>query len=328
MSEMDLYNPSEEITYKVSLEKIVGQEMFQLENLTPQMDISHIFIDKTDVNRPSLQIAGYFDVFNNNRIQILGEGENDYISKHYKDGGAGQIEKIFQKRIPALIYTKDLKPTDEIIALGKKYDTPIFVTPLRTSILIASLVHFLQQELAPRITAHGVLMDVFGEGVLITGESGIGKSETAISLIKDGHRLVSDDSVEIKKVDDVLYGQAPELTRYFIELRGVGILDVKTMFGVESVKDRKIVSLVVHLEEWDRTKEYDRLGMEDRYIKILGVDVPYYDVPVSPGRNEAIIIESAAINHRQKNMGYNAARELYNKVLKSLDKPGDEDNDR
>ena len=324
----DIYNPEQGSEYKVSLGKIVRQEDLQLLNLTPEIDLEGIYLTHTDVNRPSLQIAGYFDVFSNNRLQVLGEGETDYISKHSTDGGAARIERLFQARIPALIYAKSLRPCDRIIELAYKYNTPVFVTPLNTSIVIASLVYILQNELAPRTTIHGVLMDVFGEGVLITGESGIGKSETAIALIKNGHRLVSDDAVEIKKVGRDLIGNAPELTRYFIELRGIGILDVKTMFGVQSVKDRKIVSLVVNLEEWDKNKEYDRLGMDDESINILGEDIPYYNVPVRPGRNEAIIVESAAINQRQKKMGYNAAKELYNRVLKSLEEPGGEQHDR
>ena len=208
-----------------------------------------------------------------------------------------------------------------MIELAKKYEVPIFVTKQATSAFMAEVIRWLNVELAPCISIHGVLVDVYGEGILIMGESGIGKSEAALELIKRGHRLITDDVVEIRKVsDETLIGTAPDITRHFIELRGIGIIDVKTLFGVESVKNTGNIDLVIKLEEWDRDKEYDRLGLEEEYTEFLGNKVVCHSLPIRPGRNLAVIVESAAVNHRQKKMGYNAAKELYNRVQKSLAK--------
>ena len=215
-----------------------------------------------------------------------------------------------------------------MINLAIKYDVPIFVTDQTTSTFMAEIIRWLNVELAPCISIHGVLVDVYGEGVLIMGESGIGKSEAALELIKRGHRLVSDDVVEIRRVSDAtLVGSAPDITRHFIELRGIGIIDVKTLFGVESVKDTQSIDLVIKLEEWDKDREYDRLGLEEEYTEFLGNRVVCHSLPIRPGRNLAVIVESAAVNHRQKKMGYNAAQELYRRVQENMSKKRKEEDE-
>ncbi len=231
-------------------------------------------------------------------------------------------EKLIASKIPCLLYSRGMTPGESVLELCSYYGVPCMVSDKKTSDLMAEVIRWLNVKLAPMISIHGVLVDVFGEGVLIMGESGIGKSEAALELIKRGHRLVSDDVVEIRRVsDETLIGSAPDITRHFIELRGIGIIDVKTLFGVESVKDTQGIDIVIKLEEWDREKEYDRLGMEDQYTEFLGNKVVCHSIPIRPGRNLAIIVESAAINYRQKQMGYNAAKELYNRVQANLAKP-------
>ena len=213
------------------------------------------------------------------------------------------------------------EPDEDMLNLAMKYEVPVLVTHNTTSVFMAEIIRWLNVQLAPCISIHGVLVDVYGEGVLITGESGIGKSEAALELIKRGHRLVSDDVVELRRVSDVtLVGSAPDITRHFIELRGIGIIDVKTLFGVESVKDTQSIDLVIKLEEWNRDKEYDRLGMEEEYTEFLGNKIVCHSLPIRPGRNLAVIVESAAVNHRQKKMGYNAAQELYRRVQENMTK--------
>ena len=232
-------------------------------------------------------------------------------------------EKILQKfttyDIPCIIFCRDLQPDEDFLQIASENDVPVLGTKRSTSEFMAELIFCLSEQLAPCISIHGVLVDVYGEGVLITGESGIGKSEAALELIKRGHRLVSDDVVEIRKVsDETLVGSAPDITRYLIEVRGIGIIDVKTLFGVESVKDTQSIDMVIKLEEWDKNKEYDRLGLEDQYTEFLGNKVICHNIPVRPGRNLAVIVESAAVNYRQKKMGYNAAKELYKRVQANL----------
>ena len=241
------------------------------------------------------------------------------MEKMEADHGSGIMRKLMSHKIPCIVFCRNLPVREELLKLAVECGVPILQTSKSTSDFMGEVIRWLKVELAPRISIHGVLVDVYGEGILITGESGIGKSEAALELIKRGHRLVSDDVVEIKKVsDDTLIGSAPDITRHFIELRGIGIVDVKALFGVESVKNTQSIDLVIRLEEWDRTKEYDRMGLQDQYTEFLGNKVVCHDLPIRPGRNLAIICESAAVNYRQKKMGYNAAQELYNRVTSNL----------
>ena len=301
----------------VALTKLVDK--MKLESLTPQIDISKLKVITTEVNRPALQLTGYFDHFDAERVQIIGYVEFTYLEHLTREEKLPVYEKLLAAQIPCLIYTTMTYPDQDMLDLANKYKVPIFVTKQATSAFMAEVIRWLNVELAPCISIHGVLVDVYGEGILIMGESGIGKSEAALELIKRGHRLISDDVVEIRKVsDETLIGTAPDITRHFIELRGIGIIDVKTLFGVESVKNTGTIDLVIKLEEWDRDKEYDRLGLEEEYIEFLGNKVVCHSLPIRPGRNLAVIVESAAVNHRQKKMGYNAAKELYNRVQNSL----------
>lgn len=305
------------MAYTVELTKFI--QKMNLEILTPDVNVEEINVSQTDVNRPALQLAGFFDYFDSNRIQVIGQVEYTYMEKMEKDHGVAMMEKIMEYKVPCIVFCRNLEVDSDIIELGTKYGVPILRTVKTTSSFMAEVIRWLNVELAPRISIHGVLVDVYGEGLLIMGESGIGKSEAALELIKRGHRLVSDDVVEIKRVsDETLIGSAPDITRHFIELRGIGIIDVKTLFGVESVKNIQSIDLVIKLEEWDREQEYDRLGLEEQYTEFLGNKVVCHSIPIRPGRNLAVICESAAVNYRQKKMGYNAARELYNRVTNNL----------
>ena len=291
----------------------------KLETLTPQIDITGLKINTTEVNRPALQLTGYFDHFDAERVQIIGYVEYTYLDHLTREQKIPVYEKMLSYQIPCLIYTTRTEPDSDMLALAGRYKVPIFITSQATSAFMAEVTRWLNVELAPCISIHGVLVDVYGEGILIMGESGIGKSEAALELIKRGHRLITDDVVEIRKVsDETLIGSAPDITRHFIELRGIGIIDVKTLFGVESVKNTGNIDLVIKLEEWDREKEYDRMGLEEEYTEFLGNKVVCHSLPIRPGRNLAVIVEAAAVNHRQKKMGYNAAKELYNRVQNSL----------
>ena len=303
----------------VELKKMV--EKMNLRNLTPDIDLSDKKITVPDINRPALQLTGYYDHFDAERIQIIGYVEYTYLQTLRKSRKAELYEQLLSYPIPCLIYSTDIYPDENILQLANEKNVPVFATEKKTSAFMAELIRWLNVELAPCISIHGVLVDVYGVGVLIMGESGIGKSEAALELIKRGHRLVSDDVVEIKKVsDDTLVGSAPDITRHLIELRGIGIVDVKMLFGVQSVKETQTIDLVITLEDWDKNKEYDRLGLEDQYTEFLGNRVVCHSIPIRPGRNLAIIVESASVNHRQKQMGYNAAQELYNRVQKNLTK--------
>lgn len=305
------------IMYKVELTKLVKK--MNLTNVTPEIDISKITINQPEVNRPALQLAGFFDYFNYDRIQIIGNVEHAYMERMEKDHGLGILRKLMDYHVPCIVFCRNIEVNEEIRQLAVEMNVPIFNSDKSTSDFMAEVIRWLHVELAPRISIHGVLVDVYGEGILITGESGIGKSEAALELIKRGHRLVSDDAVEIKKVsDDTLVGSAPDITRHFIELRGIGIVDVKALYGVESVKDTQTIDLVIKLEEWNREKEYDRMGLEEHYTEFLGNKVVCQNIPIRPGRNLAIICETAAVNHRQKKMGYDAAKELYNRVTNNL----------
>ena len=301
----------------VKLESII--EKMKLENLTPDIDISKIKITQPDINRPALQLAGYFEHFEATRLQIIGFVEYSYIEGLPVARKKEIYERLLSCEIPAIVFCRELKPDELFMEIAEAHKVPLLMTKKATSAFMAEIVRWLNVKLAPCISVHGVLVDVFGEGVLITGESGIGKSEAALELIKRGHRLVTDDAVEIRKVsDETLVGSAPDITKHFIELRGIGIIDVKTLFGVSSVKDTQNIDLVIRLEDWDKDKEYDRLGLEEEYTEYLGNKVVCHNIPIRPGRNLAVICESAAINHRQKKMGYNAAQELYRRVQESL----------
>jgi HPr kinase/phosphorylase len=303
----------------VALTKVV--EKLDLKNLTPEIDMTQVKITLPDINRPALQLAGYFDHFDSERVQIIGYVEYTYLQSLSREQKLSIYEQFLSYKVPCIVFTTKTNPDIDMLELAKKYEIPIFATDKTTSSFMAEIIRWLNVQLAPCISIHGVLVDVYGEGVLIMGESGIGKSEAALELIKRGHRLVTDDVVEIRKVsDDTLIGTAPDITRHFIELRGIGIVDVKTLFGVESVKDTQSINLVIKLEEWDRDKEYDRLGLEEEYTEFLGNRIVCHSIPIRPGRNLAIIVESAAVNYRQKKMGYNAAQELYNRVQNSLAK--------
>lgn len=268
-------------------------------------------ISTVEINRPGLELTGYLEFFDNKRIQVLGNTEFSYLGRYGPEAQKMVIDSIFSFGPPAVIICRDIEPSNAILESAKLHKVSIFSTPQSTSDLTASLVQYLNKELAPRITRHGVLVEVYGEGCLLTGDSGVGKSETAIELIKRGHRLVADDAVEIRRTaQTTLYGQSPENIRHFIELRGIGIINARKLFGMGAIKLQKEIDMVINLEQWDSAKVYDRMGLDNEYMKILGVEVPTLTIPVKPGRNLAVIIEVAAMNNRQKKMGYNAAREL------------------
>ena len=307
----------------VTLTKLA--EAVRLTNVTPEINTDDVKISLTEINRPALQLTGYYEHFEAERVQIIGYVEYSYLVNHLtREEKVKAYEEFVSKKIPCVIFTTQVVPDEDMLELAHKYQVPTFTTDRTTSDCMSEIIRWLSIQLAPYISIHGVLVDGYGEGVLIMGESGIGKSEAALELIKRGHRLVSDDVVEISRIsDNELIGSAPDITRHFIELRGIGIIDVKTLFGVECVKDTQSIDLVIKLEEWDRDKEYDRLGMEEEYTEILGNKVVCHSLPIRPGRNLAVIVESAAVNHRQKKMGYNAAKELYKRVQANLSKKRD-----
>lgn len=298
---------------RVSLVKVIGK--MGLKNKTPQLSAENIFLDIPEINRPALQLSGFYEHFDNDRMQLIGNVEYAYLSTLDEATRKLRYTQLLSSNIPCLVFCRGLEPEQMLLEIALKYSVPVLQYHSTTSSFMAEVIRWLKVQLAPTITIHGVLVDVYGEGVLIMGESGIGKSEAALELIKRGHRLVSDDAVEISKVsDETLIGTAPDITRHFIELRGIGIVDVKTLFGVQSVKETQTINMVIKLEEWDREKEYDRLGLEEEYTEFLGNKVVCTTIPIRPGRNLAVIVESAAVNYRQKQMGYNAAKELYNRV--------------
>ena len=298
-------------------------EKMNLVNHTPEIDTDKILIKDPNMNRPAVQLAGFFEHFDAARIQICGNVEYAYIANmHTREENIEIFDKMFAFHIPCLIFCRNLQPYDFIIEEGKKFGVPILTDKSETtSDFVHEVVKWLHVEMAPTTTIHAVLVDVYGEGVLITGDSGIGKSEAALELIRRGHRLVSDDVVEIKKVSaETLVGTAPDITRHYIELRGIGIINVKQMFGVECVKQTQSIDLVINLEEWDKDANYDRLGLEEQYTEILGNKVVSHNIPIRPGRNIAVIVESAAVNNRQKKMGENAAQEFYNRITENMAK--------
>lgn len=277
-------------------------------------------ISTVEINRPGLELTGYLEFFDNKRIQVLGNTEFSYLGRYGPEAQKMVIDSIFSFGPPAVIICRDIEPSNAILESAKLHKVSILSTPQSTSDLTASLVQYLNKELAPRITRHGVLVEVYGEGCLLTGDSGVGKSETAIELIKRGHRLVADDAVEIRRTaQTTLYGQSPENIRHFIELRGIGIINARKLFGMGAIKLQEKIDMVINLEQWDSAKVYDRMGLDNEYMKILGVEVPTLTIPVKPGRNLAVIIEVAAMNNRQKKMGYNAARELLKNLGMAVD---------
>mgnify|MGYP001118293878 FL=1 len=294
-------------------------EKMKLDNLTPEIDIKGIRITQPDINRPALQIAGYFEHFDATRLQIVGFVEYTYMESMSDERKREIYDELLRGDVPAIVFCREMMPDPIFMQAALTHKVPVLSTKKTTSSFMAEVIRWLNVKLAPCISVHGVLVDVYGEGVLITGESGIGKSEAALELIKRGHRLVTDDVVELRKVsDDTLIGSAPDVTKHLIELRGIGIVDVKALFGVSAVKDTQGIDMVIRLEEWDKEKEYDRLGLEENYTEYLGNKIVCHNIPIRPGRNLAVICESAAINHRQKKMGYNAAQELYTRVQNSL----------
>ncbi len=304
-------------TYSVPLSKVVSQ--FGLEIAYRSTDYDKIQITVADVARPGLQIAGYFDHFEPMRLQVIGNVESSYLDKMTPEKRRQVYDKLLGYKIPALIAARGLTPGQEVLDMAKKHNITILLCPDATSHIVSSIIAYLKAELAPRVTRHGVLMEIYGEGVLLIGESGIGKSETAVELIKRGHRLIADDAVEIKHVGaNSLLGSAPPLIRNYIELRGIGIINVLNLFGAGSVKDTTSIDLVVNIVPWNTSEVYDRLGLEDHYYELLGAKVPLNTIPVTPGRNLAVILEVAAMNNRQRRMGYNAALEFTEQINRHL----------
>ena len=293
--------------YSMKLGKLIKD--FELEVLRGVEHYEDVLIQREDVNRPGLQLVGFFDYFDAKRLQVLGKVENTYLAQVPSEDRRRIFDALLAYEVPALIITRGLDPFPELMEMADKHDRTILRTQETTTAFMGALIAGLRNELAPRITRHGVLVEVYGEGVLLLGESGVGKSETAIELVKRGHRLVADDAVEIKRVGvSRLVGSAPELIRHYIELRGIGVVDVQQLFGMSAVREDQDIDLVVNLEQWNDATMYDRLGLEQLYTVILDVKVPALTVPVKPGRNLAIIVEVAAMNNRHKKMGYNAAQ--------------------
>lgn len=305
-----------ESKYSVTMQEIA--EKFQLKTLYEPKD-RELIVTRSEVNRPGLALTGFFGHFEPNRIQLIGKNEFDYISKLTEEQLTECFDKFFGKKPIAVIYTTSLEVYPTVIELAKKHGVPIYLTSRQTSDFMSALVLELNVYLAPRITRHGVLVEVYGEGILILGDSGVGKSETAIELVKRGHRLIADDAVEIKRVSDkTLVGSAPEIIRHYVELRGIGIVDVRRIFGMGAVKDTEKIDMIIKLEPWEHGKMYDRLGMESEYTEIMGIKIPTTTIPVKPGRNLAIILEIAAMNNRQKKMGYNTAVEFNKKLMGNI----------
>ena len=300
----------------ITLDKLI--EDLKMETVYRASNIEEIKIDGSDVNRPGLQLAGYFDKFAYERFQIIGNVEWNYCNSLDEDLRYRRFEEIFSYSFPAMIITRGMTVFPEMLKIATQYDKTILRTELPTTKFINVLINHLDYVLAPETTVHGVLVEVYGMGILIMGDSGVGKSETALELIKRGHRLIADDAVEIKKVEENLRGEAPDLIRHFMEIRGIGILDIERLYGVGAVKKNEFVDLVIELEFWDESKEYDRIGVDEKYIELLETKIPKLVIPVRPGRNLAMIVEVAARNARQKKLGYNAAVELNNKIKEQI----------
>ncbi len=306
-----------EETYSVELSKVIDK--FNLETIYLPDLPENILINCSRVNRPGLQMVGFYDHYEQARIQIIGKVENLFLSQLPEEERARRIEDFFRSSPVGVIVTTSIEIQPETVKTAERYGVPLLRTSERTSDFMAALIAFLNVELGPRITRHGVFVEVYGEGILLLGDSGVGKSETAIELIKRGHRLIADDAVEIKRVSaSTLVGRAPELIRHYVELRGIGIVDVRRLFGMGSVKETEKIDLVINLEPWQDGKMYDRLGLDEDTTDILGIKVPSIVLPVCPGRNLSVVIEVAAMNNRQKRMGYNTAVEFNKKLMESM----------
>ena len=293
-----------DLIHEFNFEVVYGPEGFEKTEIT-----------KDDVNRPGLQLMGFYEYFNPERMQIIGKMEFAYLSTIDEETRTQRLDALMSRHIPALIIARELPYFSEMLDLAKKYEVPLLRSKESTSNFISGLIAFLNLNLAPRITRHGVLIEIYGEGVFITGESGVGKSETAIELVKRGHRLVADDAVEIRKVSNIsLVGSSPDNIRHFLELRGIGIINARRLFGIGAVKNTEKIELIVEMEQWNPEKIYDRMGVDTQFATILGVKIPMLTIPVKPGRNLAVILEVAAMNNRQKKMGYNAAAELLDQL--------------
>ncbi len=305
-------------SYSVPLSSLTKE--FNLNVLHASSDFDKVRIMVEEVSRPGLPMSGFFDHFEPLRIQVIGNVENDYINTLGEERRLQMYDKLFSYKIPALIFARNIEPAEDCLAMAKKHDVTILTCVEATTYLVTSLITYLKNALAPRISRHGVLVEVYGEGLLLMGESGIGKSETAAELLKRGHRLIADDAVEIRKVaDGALLGRSPELIRNYIEIRGIGVINVAKLFGMASIKDETAINLVVNIVPWSNEQIFDRLGLEEQYMDILGVKVPAITIPVKPGRNLAIILEIAAMNNRQKKMGYNAAVEFTEQINRHFD---------
>nr|MBC8541417.1 HPr(Ser) kinase/phosphatase [Congzhengia minquanensis] len=305
------------MAHSVKLSAIIQE--YGLDLICTPEGYENVEITVADVNRPSLQLAGFYEYFDPNRIQLIGKVEYTYLESLSSEERFSALESLMKEPIPVVILTRNLEPFPELIACAEKYRRPVMRTKSSTSRFMSAIILYLNVALAPMTQLHGVLVEVYGEGILLLGESGVGKSETAMELVKRGHRLVADDAVEIKRVSNKsLVGSAPEIIRHFIELRGIGIVDVKRIFGMGSVKDTENIDLVINLENWQNGKAYDRLGIETEHTDILGIKVPSLTIPIKPGRNLAIIVEVAAMNQRQRKMGYNAAQELNDRLLDQM----------
>ena len=305
--------------FSILISNIVDE--FHLEKVYEPEDFETAEIITSEVNRPGMQIIGFFDYFEKSRLQILGKVEITYLREQTSQQRRECFDRLLGTKVPAIVITRSLEVFPELLDMAKKHGVSVLRTDDSTSRFMSALISYLNLHLAPRITRHGVLVEVHGEGILILGESGVGKSETAVELVKRGHRFVADDAVEIKRVSSkTLVASAPPVIRNFIELRGIGIVDVKQIFGMGAVKDTEKIDMVIHLEQWEDGKPYDRLGLVDEYTNILGVNIPSLTIPVRPGRNLAIILEVAAMNNRQKRSGYNAAEELNRRLMSEMEK--------
>ena len=290
-------------------------EEFHLDIAYQATDYETICLTVEDVARPGLQLAGYYEHFDPKRLQVLGNLEMSYVAKLTEEQKAAAFDRLFSYKFPALLISRNNPPDPLCLEMAKKHNVTLLRSAKATSTIVSAIISFLHAELATRITRHGVLMEVYGEGVLLVGESGMGKSETAVELLKRGHRLIADDAVEIRKISEsTLVGNAPALVRNYIELRGIGIINVAKLYGMASVKAENEINLVVNVVPWDKQAEYDRLGLEEQYMEILGVNIPMNTIPITPGRNLAVIVEVAAMNNRQRKMGYNAALEFTQQI--------------